>query len=56
LAPEMFFHPEFLDSKYRTSIDEIIDVAIQGAPVDCRRSLYSNIVLSGGSTLFDNFP
>lgn len=28
LGPEMFFHPEFLDSKYRTSIDQIVDAAI----------------------------
>ena len=28
LGPEMFFHPEFIDAKYRTPIDEAIDNAI----------------------------
>lgn len=28
LGPEMFFHPEFFDSKWKTSIDEAIDRAI----------------------------
>ncbi|KRX09666.1 hypothetical protein PPERSA_02538 [Pseudocohnilembus persalinus] len=54
LGPEMFFHPEFLDSKYRLSIVDLLDNAIQGSPIDTRRNLYGNIVLSGGSTIFDN--
>ena len=40
LGPEMFFHPEFIDSKWRTSIDEAIDKAIQTSPIDVRRKLY----------------
>jgi len=28
LGPEMFFHPEFIDEKWRTSLDESIDMAI----------------------------
>jgi len=52
LGPEMFFHPEILDAKYRQPIDEIVDNAIQLSPIDTRRGLYENIVLSGGSTLF----
>jgi len=28
LGPEMYFHPEFIDSKYRNSIDLSIDNAI----------------------------
>ena len=48
----MFFHPEIIDAKYRQPIDEIIDNAIQLSPIDTRRGLYENIVLSGGSTLF----
>lgn len=30
-----------------------MDNAIQSCPIDTRRKLYENIVLSGGSTLFD---
>lgn len=40
LGPEMFFHPEFLDGKWRSPIDEIIDKSIQASPVDCRKKLY----------------
>lgn len=55
LGPEMFFHPEFLDSKWRVSIDEAMDNAIQQCPIDTRRRLYENVVLSGGSTLVKDF-
>jgi actin-related protein 3 len=55
LGPEMFFHPEFIHKDWRSPLDEVIDNAIQSCPMDYRRLLYKNIVLSGGSTLFDGF-
>lgn len=55
MAPEVFFHPEFVNQDYRESLDEIVDVAILKSPLDNRFDLYKNIVLSGGSTLFKNF-
>jgi len=55
LGPEMFFKPEFIDAKWRSPIDEVIDHTIQACPIDTRRKLYSNIVLSGGSTTIKNF-
>lgn len=55
LAPEMFFNPEIVDQKYRLSIDALVDNVIQLCPIDTRRKLYSNIALSGGSTLFKGF-
>mmetsp|Transcript_13443 Transcript_13443/g.22883 ORF Transcript_13443/g.22883 Transcript_13443/m.22883 type:complete len:256 (+) Transcript_13443:377-1144(+) len=55
LGPEMFFHPEFIHQDWKTPLDEVIDDAIQSCPIDYRRKLYNNIVLSGGSTLFDGF-
>ena len=55
LGPEMFFHPEFIHADWRTPLDEVIDDAIQSCPMDYRRRLYKNIVLSGGSTLFEGF-
>lgn len=55
LAPEMFFNPEIVDEKYRQSVDEMVDKVIQLCPIDTRRKLYSNIALSGGSTLFKGF-
>ncbi|CAF5216792.1 unnamed protein product, partial [Rotaria magnacalcarata] len=33
----------------------LIDDIIQDCPVDVRRKLYGNIVLSGGSTMFKGF-
>lgn len=55
LAPEMFFHPEFFSKDWTTPLDELIDETVQGCPIDYRRKLYNNVVLSGGSTLFDGF-
>ena len=55
LGPEMFFHPEFVSKEWSRPIDEIIDTAIQSSPIDTRRRLYSNIVMSGGSTLVQGF-
>ena len=55
LGPEMFFHPEFLHSDWRTPLDECVDNAIQSCPIDTRRELYNSVILSGGSTLFDGF-
>jgi len=40
LGPEMFFKPEFVDAKWRKSIDEIIDNSIQSSPIEYRRALY----------------
>lgn len=55
LAPEMFFHPEFMHKDYTKPLDEVVDEAIQSCPVEYRIKLYQNIVLSGGSTLFKGF-
>jgi len=51
----MFFHPEFIHQDHVTPLDEVVDNSIQACPMDYRRSLYKNIVLSGGSTLFEGF-
>uniref|UniRef100_A0A1I8C3E2 Actin-related protein 3 n=1 Tax=Meloidogyne hapla TaxID=6305 RepID=A0A1I8C3E2_MELHA len=55
LGPEVFFHPEFVSSDYKTSISDSVDQVIQQCPIDVRRGLYENIVLSGGSTMFKDF-
>lgn len=55
LGPEMFFHPEFVTNEWSKPLDEVIDDAIQSSPIDTRRRLYDNIVLSGGSTLVKGF-
>eukprot|EP00899_Mesostigma_viride_P014303 jgi/Mesvir1/22874/Mv20115-RA.1 len=55
LAPEVFFHPEIFSSDFLTPLPVLVDRAIQSSPIDTRRKLYSNIVLSGGSTMFKDF-
>ncbi|OSD06339.1 actin-like protein Arp3 [Trametes coccinea BRFM310] len=55
LAPEIFFNPEIYSSDFLTPLPEIVDSVIQQSPIDVRRGLYKNIVLSGGSTMFQHF-
>ncbi|KAK0177045.1 hypothetical protein PV327_002979 [Microctonus hyperodae] len=55
LGPEVFFHPEFANPDFTTPLGEIVDNVIQNCPIDVRRPLYKNIVLSGGSTMFKDF-
>jgi len=55
LAPEIFFNPEIYTSDFLTPLPNIVDTVIQTSPIDVRRGLYKNIVLSGGSTLYENF-
>lgn len=51
----MFFQPEIYSSDFTTPLPEVVDVAIATSPIDTRRALYRNIVLSGGSTMFKDF-
>lgn len=55
LGPEIFFNPELANSDFLTPLPEIVDDCIQNSPIDVRRPLYKNIVLSGGSTMFKDF-
>ncbi|KAJ9114045.1 Actin- protein 3 [Naganishia vaughanmartiniae] len=55
LAPEIFFNPEIYSSDFLTPLPEVVDNVIQTSPIDVRRGLYKNIVLSGGSTMFKDF-
>lgn len=55
LGPEMFFNPEIFSSDFITPLPDIVDEAIVKCPIDVRRGLYKNIVLSGGSTMFKDF-
>ncbi|CUM64042.1 uncharacterized protein PRCAT00001630001 [Priceomyces carsonii] len=55
LAPEMFFNPEIYSSDYLTPLPTVVDQVIQASPIDVRKKLYKNIVLSGGSTMFKDF-
>ena len=46
---------QFSNPDFTTPLDEIVDGVIQNCPIDVRRPLYNNIVLSGGSTMFKDF-
>jgi len=55
LGPEVFFNPEIFSSDYLTPLPVSVDQCVQSCPIDCRRGLYKNVVLSGGSTMFKDF-
>lgn len=51
-CPEVLFQPHFLGMEFY-GIDYTLLESIHKCDVDVRRELYSNIVLSGGSTMFN---
>lgn len=55
MAPEIFFNPEICSSDYLTPLPTVVDQVVQSSPIDVRKKLYKNIVLSGGSTMFKDF-
>ncbi|KAJ1669480.1 Arp2/3 complex subunit, actin nucleation center, partial [Spiromyces aspiralis] len=50
-----FFNPELVTSDFLTPLPDVVDQCNQSSPIDTRRGLYRNIVLSGGSTMFKDF-
>jgi len=50
-TPEVLFQPSFI-GKESAGIDQLTYDSIQKCDVDIRRDLYTNIVLSGGTTMF----
>lgn len=55
LGPEVFFSPEMVSADFSIPLPTLIDSVVQACPIDARRDLYKNIVMSGGSTLFKDF-
>ncbi|KUI59585.1 Actin-like protein [Cytospora mali] len=53
-APEILFDPEIIGLEY-PGVHQIVVDAISRTDLDLRKALYSNIVLSGGSTLTKGF-
>jgi centractin len=49
-APEILFNPELIGQEY-SGIHQVVVDSINRADLDLRKSLFSNVVLSGGSTL-----
>jgi len=53
-APEVLFRPDLIGAE-DDGIHQTLVTAIQKSDLDLRSQLYSNIVLSGGTTLFEGF-
>mmetsp|Transcript_465 Transcript_465/g.475 ORF Transcript_465/g.475 Transcript_465/m.475 type:complete len:384 (+) Transcript_465:89-1240(+) len=53
-APEILFHPDLLGNEYK-GVHDCLVKSIMKADLDLRRVLFSQIVLSGGSTQFAGF-
>jgi actin-related protein 3 len=51
----LFFNPEIFTDQFTTPLPEVVDNVITSCPIDTRKPLYRNIVLSGGSTMFSHF-
>ena len=53
-APEILFRPDLIGSEHR-GVHDCLVKAVMRADLDLRRVLFSQMVLSGGSTLFPGF-
>jgi actin-related protein 2 len=54
-APEILFNP-MIDGQELPGCAEMIFASINHCDVDCRKMLYGNIILSGGTTILPGFP
>jgi len=52
-CPELLFKPLELGGKEMDSIQDLTFKSVQECDTDVRRELYQNIILSGGTTMFD---
>ncbi|KAH8872878.1 actin [Schistosoma japonicum] len=55
MAPELLFYPRQAGLIGTTGLQNAINESIQKCPSELQSTMYSNIVLSGGSTLFPGF-
>jgi len=55
MSAEFFFNPDILNQDYKKSLIDNIIETVGRCPIDSRRGLFANIVVSGGSTTFKNF-
>ncbi|CDH93057.1 Actin [Caenorhabditis elegans] len=53
-APEVLFKPDLIGTEW-PGMAHVVNQSIMKCDVDLRQTLYSNIVLSGGTTLFKGF-
>ena len=58
-CPEALFQPNFFEKSSETNMRGLHDeccASIQQIDVEIRKDLYSNIILSGGNTMFEGLP
>jgi actin-related protein 3 len=55
MAAEVLFDPALAGAPTLPGLPDMVDRSIQQCPIDARRALYGNIVLSGGTTMFKDF-
>lgn len=53
-APEILFRPDLIGLEY-PGVHDIVSNCIQKCDIDLRRSLYSEIVVAGSTTLMSGF-
>lgn len=53
-VPELMFKPT-IDSLQFTPIQNCIEKSINNVPIDLKKEMWNNIVLSGGNTMFSQF-
>jgi len=53
-APEILFNPSLFGEE-KGGVHELIQHAIHESPMDTRKTMWENIVLTGGCTMFPNF-
>jgi len=54
-CPELLFQPE-LDGRTVKSMDKLAYESVQLSDIDCRKDLLKNIILSGGTTMYEGIP
>lgn len=53
-APEILFNPEIIGEEY-AGVHQVVVDSINRVDLDLRKSLFSNVILSGGSTLYTGY-
>ena len=54
-SPELLFKPELADLRIDTGISELLYKQVINCPIDLRKSMFNNIILSGGNTKLEGF-
>jgi len=54
-VPELLFNP-MMQGKEIPGIHQLVYKSIMDCDIDVRKDLYNNIVLSGGTTMYEGLP